>query len=1100
MNRSRFFAFFCFAALLLAAWALRAPFLDRQIWNLDEGTTFTMSEQVLRGDVLYRDAADNRGPLMVYLKAAIFAFAGHWNADAVHLALALALGAAAFVLWQLARRLRDNAAGVGAAFAFTVLSFVMLDKGDALSANTGWFVALFSTFGFGAFVWSLARPNFFSALPAGFFFGCSFLCKQPALLDFGVTWVLLALLAWQQPGSRSRFARAFLGLLFGAALPVLAFVLYFAAHGAFADFRYYAFTYNTETYIPAVPRLQRLAGMADPFILVWNGSPALALLAAAAAAHLLLTAVRSLSSRPTNLAATSSPSAFPLLPWLILGWSAAGILSTGLSGRNFSHYSAQVVPGFSLAAGWALARLFDFARQRFQPSTFRRVLVVATLLVLVLSGFDLARRARELDPRDLQIPETGQLVQSFTTPRDRILIWGYFPEIYFFSQRLPATRFVYTNWVTGLVPWSNLDPLIDTTPTALPDGEALLAADWDRHRPALVVDTGASRGYFKYPLFARHELATRLRRDYAQVASTHADRLGVRLFRRLASTAGEPLDGDLIPAPSIVLSGHRSFLRHEPPRLHVSAPADAIRVDLYVNHTRVAAVDHPAAEPVDVLFFANPATPPGTPFHAVVVTRERSIVSPSFDFGAFGQAIADERPAGPDFRIDRHTFTPLYVDTPGGDPKPSPDQPDHWKITAPIEIGYQHPVGLRYLEFSHGLEMAAWGLSDGYDVVIEHRSDSAPPTRLFQKRLHPLESRLDREIQHERVDLPPLGPGLLVFRFLAGANNIPDHDWIYFTNLRSTTHGPLLPLANTAALPLVANTRDNHPTTAIDPGLWSAHSPARFVWHRPPSLRAIVFDYGVEAPAFAQADSHTDGVDLVVELTDDTGRVTHPLFSRRLEPFNQPTHRGPQRASIELPAEAPGTQLVLRVEPGPHGDASWDWLWLSDLSARETGPAIHLPDGRTIAPVSARELGSQPLRYLPDDRWGAHADAELIYSRPLDLASVTLRYGLLDAAVRDPDTDVRRSDGIELVVLFEPSSAPAIELFRRTLDPFNQPADQGEQTSTVTLPPDLPGRLVVRLLSGAANNNSYDWAYWSRFDGAVSSRERERADDAAPPP
>jgi len=1077
MTRARVLTLFFFAALLFAAWALRAPFSARQLWNLDEGVTFTLAEQIRAGDVLYRDAADHRGPLVPYLKAAIFEIAGSWNAHAVHLALALLLGASAFAVWRIARRLGDSLTGMAAAVVFTALSFLLLDKYDALAAHNGWFVAVFSTFGFAAFAWSLVRPGFLTALPAGFLFGCGFLCKQPALLDFGVTWVLLALLAFRHPAHRRAYLIHFVGLLAGASLPVAASAAYYAAHGALHQALYYTFTYNTDIYVPAVPRLERLAAMADPFALLWSASPILFVLTLAAAVSLLVTATRSLFS---------AHKPFPILVWLILGWSAAGLLSTGLSGRHFAHYSAQCVPGFSLAAGWILARLLRFAHPR-SPIRARRIASSAAIAAVAIALVaDYTRRAREMDPVDRDVPAIGRLVQSLTTPRDRIVVWGYFPEIHFFSQRLPATRFLYSNFVTGLVPWTNLDPLIDTADSVVPGANDLLLSDWDRRPPALVVDTGASRGYSKFPLLAHPALAERLRQHYAQIASAHADRLGVRLFHHLAPTADEPLDGDLIPDPSIVLSGHRTFLRHEPPRLHVSAPVGALRVDLYANHRRIAAVDHPPSEPVDVFFFADPATPPGTPFHAVVVTADRSIASGPFDFGAYAQSLSDERPAGPEFRIDRHTFTPLFVDTSGGDPKPLPHPPRHWKLTAPIEIAYQHPVGLRYLEFSHGLEMAAWGLSDGYDVVIEHRSLSGPPTRLFEKRLHPFTSRLDREAQHEHIELPALGPGLLVFRFLAGAQNIPDHDWIYFTGPRSNTHGPLLPLANGAALPLVADTRHDQPTTAIDPGLWSAHSPARFVWQRPPHLRAIAFDYGIEDAAFAQNDSHTDGVDLIVELTDESGHVTRPLFSRRLEPFNHPTHRGPQRATVEIPADAPGTRLQLRLDPGPNNDASWDWVWLSDLTAHENGPAVHLPDGRQIAPIIARELGSRPPRYLPDDRWGAHADAELVYALPPGLASVTLRYGLLDGAVQDPDTHARRSDGVELLVLFQSTSAPAIELFRRSLDPFNQSADRGEQISTIELPPATPGRLVVRLLSGPAHNNSYDWAYWSRFDGEIS--------------
>jgi hypothetical protein len=95
-------------ALIGAAYGLRAPWLTRDVWNLDEGSTFTMAEQVLHGGVIYRDAADNRSPLMPYLKAAVFAVCGDWNAHAVHVAVALMLGAGAVLLWLTARRLGDE--------------------------------------------------------------------------------------------------------------------------------------------------------------------------------------------------------------------------------------------------------------------------------------------------------------------------------------------------------------------------------------------------------------------------------------------------------------------------------------------------------------------------------------------------------------------------------------------------------------------------------------------------------------------------------------------------------------------------------------------------------------------------------------------------------------------------------------------------------------------------------------------------------------------------------------------------------------------------------------------------------------------------------
>lgn len=74
-----------FALLLVAGTlAVRWPVLDRKIWNLDERSTITMAQQILDGQVLFRDAADNRTPLVPYVKALVLAVAGDWNARAIH--------------------------------------------------------------------------------------------------------------------------------------------------------------------------------------------------------------------------------------------------------------------------------------------------------------------------------------------------------------------------------------------------------------------------------------------------------------------------------------------------------------------------------------------------------------------------------------------------------------------------------------------------------------------------------------------------------------------------------------------------------------------------------------------------------------------------------------------------------------------------------------------------------------------------------------------------------------------------------------------------------------------------------------------------------
>src|ERR1700694_5680631 len=89
--------------LVAVAVLLRRPGLEKKIWNVDEAVTFTIAEQILTGDVPYRDAVDQRNPLAPYLQAAVFVVTGHWNLHAQHTALAVMIGLTAVLLWLTAR-------------------------------------------------------------------------------------------------------------------------------------------------------------------------------------------------------------------------------------------------------------------------------------------------------------------------------------------------------------------------------------------------------------------------------------------------------------------------------------------------------------------------------------------------------------------------------------------------------------------------------------------------------------------------------------------------------------------------------------------------------------------------------------------------------------------------------------------------------------------------------------------------------------------------------------------------------------------------------------------------------------------------------------
>ncbi len=431
-----------FALLLLATtWLLRAPGLDKKIWNVDEAVIFTMAQQILAGDVPYRDGVDQRPPLAPYAQAAVFAVAGDWNLYAQHVALALMIGLTAVLVWQAGRQGNDEAAGVAGALWFTLLALVLPTVRDTMPAHTAWYLVFFSTAGFGllAQAWTTGRAAWAAA--AGAAFGLAVLAKQPAVLDFGAAVVLFGLGAWAHPDRRRELTRCGLALLAGFAAPLLVTGAYFAAQGAWADLVYYTWTYNRTLYVPEVPSAERWKMIVVPFELAWKYHPLVVALGGLGGLALLGRGLADACRRPAR---------FDFLGWLILGWCAAGLFSTTLSGRDFSHYSIQLIPGLSLACGWLTARMWRAGRDWAGPRPLRRALGLAAAAGLTTwLLFPVPDRIRAFN-----LPEPGsdaiaQLVRRHTGPADRIFVWGYTPEVYAISQRLPAIRFLYNTFVTG---------------------------------------------------------------------------------------------------------------------------------------------------------------------------------------------------------------------------------------------------------------------------------------------------------------------------------------------------------------------------------------------------------------------------------------------------------------------------------------------------------------------------------------------------------------------------------------------------------------------------------------------------------------------------
>ena len=917
--------------LLAAAVGLRAPYLQYPIWNMDEGVTFTTAQQIREGAVIYRDAADHRNPLVPYLQAAILAVAGDWNATAVHSSLALLLGLGAVGLWRLARRLGDEPTGLVAAGFFTLLCFALPDIGDAMAAHTEWYLILFSVAGFWSLTVALPRPSFLRGLLPGILFGLATLCKQPGLLDFGTAVVLVALLGYGQPGQRAAHGRLLLGLFAGLGLVFAAALAYFAGHSALRDLAYYAWTYNSRIYVPDIPLARRLPSLLEPFHFARENIPVALGAGLLGAVFMLATATRGLFRRPVSI---------PAIPWLALGWTAAGLIAPALSGRGFSHYSIQVIPGLSLACAWGLVQLWRWSSDR--SPLWRWAGAVGLSLACLHSSSKLALRYRDLAYNTTK-PElmagVFQAVRTHTLPKERIFVWGFAPDIHFATRRLPNSRFLYSNFLTGLVPWSNLDPLKDTAYAVAPESWAQLRADFARAPAALIVDIGALRGNGKYPLAQRAWLWEAITRQYAEVATATAPKIGMHLYRRRPQVADHPLPPEAVRDAAVQLDiGYTNEL-HPIPKLSVHAPSGATRVELFANQRLFRTLPLPDGA-TDVTFFAPPLDlPPGTVAFQVVAYYADAIRTGS------PVSITGEEPAGDSPSVSGPPLTfgdqILAVEQANSNHAPgmASDFKGHWFAHAPSWVSYTLRPTMQALVFTYGLDPTSYdgsqsGGTDGIDLTVTGERPDGTTTTLFTRTLDPASIETDRGPQTARIELAPVPFRRVTIAIGPGPRNNYAFDWSYLADVRAEGPGPDIVLASGRRLVAAALLAAEGSKPARDDvtGFWFPNVPSQLVYPCPADLATVTFTFGLADSAAVDPapGRHSDGIDVQVLLLAPDGQ-RRQLFQRRLQPMTVPADRGPQTATIQLPPAAAG-RLIFELTGGPAGNTDCDWGYWGDFS------------------------------------------------------------------------------------------------------------------------------------------------------------------------
>jgi len=109
-----------------------------------------------------------------------------------------------------------------------------------------------------------------------------------------------------------------------------------------------------------------------------------------------------------------------------------------------------------------------------------------------------ATRTKELD----FLPIVQQIVER-TSRSDHIFVWGSYPQLYSFSDRRMATRFVSCTQLVGVYANRPRD-VKDRAESVIAGSWEMFRADWEAHPPVLIIDMSgldwATHPITRYPV------------------------------------------------------------------------------------------------------------------------------------------------------------------------------------------------------------------------------------------------------------------------------------------------------------------------------------------------------------------------------------------------------------------------------------------------------------------------------------------------------------------------------------------------------------------------------------------------------------------------
>ncbi|MDH4127187.1 MAG: glycosyltransferase family 39 protein [Spirochaetota bacterium] len=420
--------------IILSTIALRIPTLCIEIFNGDEANFGTTAMVILNGGIPYVDFLEKKPPLIYYIYAFTFKI---FTTDIrfVHFVTLLFVFGTEYFLFKTISMCFNKKAGLLAALFYGLFSIAFTEP-DMWAANTEILMNFPLTISIYLFVRGEKRKSLISFFLSGLFLMLGTMIKHQG----GILYILfiVMLIYYGRSKGRNQLIKDFFqrGIIFfiGSLIPIILIIIYFNYKDSLKELYlwniFYNFSYITES-PDLIDSIAKGLSMTFAFIL----------------SCLILWILAFYFYRKRNEIENFPKDIF----FLFLVWLLVTIPAVSVGSRFFGHYYILFYPSICVLGGLGAWHFLNQI-EKHSKSTKKLFLIGLVLTPIFFEIFGISRLilGRGYQAVHPSIKEVGSVIQKESKPDDKIFAWGQFPYAYYYSKRLPASKFIACEYVVPL--------------------------------------------------------------------------------------------------------------------------------------------------------------------------------------------------------------------------------------------------------------------------------------------------------------------------------------------------------------------------------------------------------------------------------------------------------------------------------------------------------------------------------------------------------------------------------------------------------------------------------------------------------------------------